>query len=82
MIKLLRTVLNVILHIFNLNMDEWISVNGTQRCGIELLVIHRYLIPVWYQSLGMQLPKVVFPRVDGWSTGPPIFKASLLGIKA
>ena len=28
-IELLRSVLNVILHIFNLNMDKWISVNGT-----------------------------------------------------
>ena len=29
MIKLLRTILNVISHIFNLNMDKWILVNGT-----------------------------------------------------
>ena len=28
-IELLRTVLNVISHIFNLNMDKWISVNET-----------------------------------------------------
>ena len=29
MIKLLRTILNVISHIFKLNMDKWIPVNGT-----------------------------------------------------
>ena len=29
MIKILRTVLNVILLILNLNMDKWIPVNGT-----------------------------------------------------
>ena len=29
MIELLQTVLNVISHIFNLNMDKWIPVNGT-----------------------------------------------------
>ena len=34
---------------------------------------NRYLILVWYQSLGTRLPKVVFPRVDGWSTGTPGF---------
>ena len=28
-IELLRTVLNVISHIFNLNMDKWIPVKGT-----------------------------------------------------
>ena len=28
-IELLRTVLNAISHIFNLNMDEWIPINGT-----------------------------------------------------
>ena len=28
----------------------------------------------WYQILGIRLPKVVFPRVDGWSMGPPGFK--------
>ena len=28
-IELLRTILNVISHIFNLNMDKWILVNGT-----------------------------------------------------
>ena len=28
-IEFLRTILNLISHIFNLNMDEWISVNGT-----------------------------------------------------
>ena len=58
-------------------MDEWIPVNGTYRGGIELLSIHRYLIPVWYKSLGMRLPKIVFLGVDGWSTGPPGFRASV-----
>ena len=29
MIELLRIVLNVIPHIFNLNMDKWIPINGT-----------------------------------------------------
>ena len=75
-IKLLHIFLNVILHIFNLNMDKWIPINGTYRGGIESLGIHRYMIPVWYQNLGIQLPKVVFPRVDGWSMGPPGFGAS------
>ena len=28
-IELLRTVLNVISHFFNLNMDKWLPVNGT-----------------------------------------------------
>ena len=37
---------------------------------------------VWCQSLGIRLPKVVFPQVDGWSTGPPVFWASQLGIRA
>ena len=50
--------------------------------GVELLDIHSYLIPVWYQSLGIRLPKVVFPRVDGWSTGPSGFRVSQLGIRA
>ena len=35
-----------------------------------------YLIPVLYQSLGIQLPKVVFPRVDSWSMGPVGFGPS------
>ena len=61
MIKLLWTVLNVIFEYFNLNMDEWILVKGTYQGGTESLGIHMYLIPVWYQSLGMLLPKVVFP---------------------
>ena len=39
--------------------------------SIELLGTHRYLIPV-----SMQLPKVAFSWVDGWSTGPPSFGAS------
>ena len=38
---------------------------------VELLDIHKYLILVWYQSIGMRLPKVVFSWVDGWSTSPP-----------
>ena len=29
MIELLRTLLNIISHIFNLNMDKWIPVKGT-----------------------------------------------------
>ena len=65
MIRLLRTILNVVSHIFNLNMDEWVPINGTYRGGIELLGIHKNLVPIWYQSLGVRLPKVVFPRVDG-----------------
>ena len=60
-IELLQTILNVLFTYFNLNMDELISVNGTYRGSIESLGIHRYLIPAWYQSLGKQLPKVVFP---------------------
>ena len=76
MIELLRIFLNVTSHIFNLNMDEWIPVNRTYRGGIKLLGIHRYLIPVWYQSLGVGLPKIIFLRVDSWSTGPPGFGAS------
>ena len=28
-IELLRTILNVISHIFNLNMAKWIPINGT-----------------------------------------------------
>ena len=59
-------------------MDEWILVNGTYQGGIEPLGIHRYLIPVWYQSLGIRLPKVVFSWVGGWSTGPPGSGASQL----
>ena len=47
-IELLRTVLNVISHIFNINMDKWILVNGAYRGGIELLGIYKYLIPYWY----------------------------------
>ena len=57
-------------------MGEWIPVNGTYRGGVESLSIHKYLIPVWYQSLGILLPKVVLPHVDGWSTGPPGFGVS------
>ena len=75
-IELLRTILNVISHIFNINMDEVIPVNGTEQGGIKLFGIHRYFIPVWYQSLGVRLPKVVFPRVDGWSMGPSGFRVS------
>ena len=75
-IELLRTVLNVISHIFHINMDEGIPVNGKERGGIDLFGIHRYLIPVWYQSLGVRLPKVVFPRVDCWSMGPSGFRVS------
>ena len=56
-------------------MDEWILVNRTYQGGIESLGIHRYLIPVWYQNLGIRLPKVVFLRVDGWSIGPLSFVA-------
>ena len=81
-IELLRTILNVVSHIFNLNMDEWISVNGTYRGGIKLLDIHRYLIPIWYQSLGVRLPKVVFLWVDDWSMEPPGFGSSQLGTRA
>ena len=29
-------------HIFNLNMDKWVSINGIQWCDIELYDIHRY----------------------------------------
>ena len=57
-------------------MDKWIPVNGTYRGGIELLDIHRYLIPIWYQSLGIRLSKVIFQRVDSWLTRPPGFGAS------
>ena len=57
-------------------MDEWIPVNGTYRGGIEPLGIHMYLTLIWSQSLGIRLPKAVFSRVDGWSTGPPGFRAS------
>ena len=56
-------------------MDEWNSVNGTYRGGIKSLGIHMYLILVWYQSLSIRLPKVVFSRVDVWSMGPPSFGA-------
>ena len=76
MIKLLQTVLYVISHIFNLNMDKWIPVSGKYRSGIESLGINMYLIPVWYQSLGIRLPKVEFLWVNGWLTGPPGFGAS------
>ena len=62
-------------------MDEWIPVNGTYQGGIELLGIHRYLIPVWYQSLGIRLLKVVFPWVDDWSTGPLGFRVSQISPK-
>ena len=34
------------------------------------------MIPVLYQNLGIRLLKVVFPRVDSWSTGPLGFGAS------
>ena len=47
---------------------------------IESLGIQRYLIPAWYQSLGISLLKVVFPRVDGGSTGTPGFGASQAGL--
>ena len=40
---------------------------------MELLGIHMYSISAWYQSLGIRLPKIVFSRVDGWSTGPSSF---------
>ena len=33
-------------------------------------------IPVWYQSLGMRLHKIVFPRVDDWLMGPSGFGTS------
>ena len=55
-------------------MDKWIPVNGTYQGGIESLCIHRYLILALYQSLGIRLPKVVFPRVGGWSTGPRVLE--------
>ena len=45
-IELLQTILNVISHIFNLNMDEWIPVKDTYRGGTESLGIHKHLIPV------------------------------------
>ena len=61
-------------------MDKWIPINGTYRGGIESLGIQRYLIPTWYQSLGISLPKVVFPRVDSGSTGTLGFGASQDGL--
>ena len=45
-------------------MGEWIPVNGTYRGGVESLSIHKNLILIWYQSLGIRLPKVVLSRVD------------------
>ena len=78
MIELLRIVLNVVSHIFRLNMNEWVPVNRRYCGGIELIDIHMNLVPIWYQSLGVRLPKIVFPRVDGWSTGPSGFRASQL----
>ena len=63
-------------------MDEWNPVNGTYRGGIESLGIHMYLILVWYQSLSIRLPKVVFPWVDVWSMGTPSFRALYLGIRS
>ena len=49
---------------------------GHNKGGIELLSIHRYLIPVRYQSLSVRLPKVIFPWVNSWSTGPSGFGVS------
>ena len=31
---------------------------------------------IWYQNIGIQLSKVVFPRVDDWLTGLSGFEMS------
>ena len=49
-------------HIFNLNMSEWVSVEGR----IEVVPSNSVPTSNWYRSgaLGVKRPKVEIPQID------------------